>query len=86
MCSLRSLIIGNLADSFNTKNRLDNSGTSLQRGFWFVANMIYKAKVCLGNIKIKNEFWAVLGSLKAAREQHMGNIFLTPIASPPGGG
>lgn len=49
-----------------------------------MANMIYKAKVCLGNIKIKNEFWAVLGSLKAAREQHMGKIFLTPIASPPG--
>lgn len=35
MCSL-----SNLADFFNTKNRMDNSGTPLQRGFWFVANII----------------------------------------------
>lgn len=55
MCSLGSLNIGNLADFFNTKNMLDNSGTRLQRGFWSVANMIYKAKVYLGNTKKKNK-------------------------------
>lgn len=67
-CSLSSLNISNLADFFNTKNTLDNSGICLQRGFWSVANMIYKAKVYLGNTKkkIKN-FWAVQGSLKEAR-------------------
>lgn len=55
MCSLSSLNIGNLADFFNTKNMLDNSGTCLQRGFWSVANMIYKAKVYLGNTKKKKK-------------------------------
>lgn len=52
-CFLSSLNISNLADFFNTKNTLDNSGICLQRGFWSVANMIYKAKVYLGNTKKK---------------------------------
>lgn len=91
MCSLSSLNIGNLADFFNTKNMLDNSGTCLQRGFWSVANMIYKAKVYLGNTKKKKKknFWAVQGHLERSQsksEQHIVKVFMTPMTSLPGGG